>query len=42
MEAGADSEVRNDRGHTVLDTISSINTPVTQEISGLIKCKFNF
>lgn len=40
MEAGADSEVKNDLGLTVLDTISAINTPVTIEISGLIKCEY--
>ncbi|XP_050721936.1 ankyrin repeat and SAM domain-containing protein 1A-like [Eriocheir sinensis] len=36
-KAGADAEVRNDRGHTVLDTIALINTPITQEITNLIK-----
>ncbi|XP_066942511.1 ankyrin repeat and SAM domain-containing protein 1A-like isoform X18 [Macrobrachium rosenbergii] len=38
LEAGADTEVRDDNGRTVLDTISLINTPVTQEITNLIKC----
>nr|XP_045582779.1 ankyrin repeat and sterile alpha motif domain-containing protein 1B-like isoform X3 [Procambarus clarkii] len=38
LEAGADPEVRDDCGHTVLDTISLINTPITQEITTLIKC----
>ncbi|XP_042877535.1 protein phosphatase 1 regulatory subunit 12C-like, partial [Penaeus japonicus] len=38
LEAGADPEVRDDNGHTVLDTIALINTPVTQEITSLIKC----
>lgn len=38
LEAGADAEVRDDRGHTVLDTIALINTPITQEITNLIKC----
>ncbi|XP_066942509.1 ankyrin repeat and SAM domain-containing protein 1A-like isoform X16 [Macrobrachium rosenbergii] len=37
LEAGADTEVRDDNGRTVLDTISLINTPVTQEITNLIK-----
>nr|XP_045582782.1 ankyrin repeat and sterile alpha motif domain-containing protein 1B-like isoform X6 [Procambarus clarkii] len=37
LEAGADPEVRDDCGHTVLDTISLINTPITQEITTLIK-----
>ncbi|KAK7065190.1 Ankyrin repeat [Halocaridina rubra] len=38
LEAGADPEVRDDTGHTVIDNISLINTPVTQEITSLIKC----
>ncbi|XP_042233605.1 ankyrin repeat and sterile alpha motif domain-containing protein 1B-like isoform X2 [Homarus americanus] len=38
LEAGADPEVRDDCGHTVLDTIALINTPITQEITTLIKC----
>ena len=38
LEAGADPEVRDDRGNTVLDTIALINTPITQEITNLIKC----
>lgn len=40
LEAGADPEVRDDSGNTVLDTIALINTPITQEITSLIKCKY--
>ena len=40
VEAGSDSSVVNDRGQTVLETIKSLNTKVTNEIVSLIHCKY--